>query len=125
CASCHSIKGEGGIAGPALDGIGAARSAAHLRQALVDPQAAVPENYLLVTVVPSRGGSVTGRRINEDSFSIQVRDASGQSHSFWKSEVTSIDRQKGKSPMPSYQGQLTDTELTDLVAYLVSLKETK
>ena len=30
-----------------------------------------------------------------------------------------------KSPMPSYKGQLSDTELTDLVAYLASLKEKK
>src|SRR5437660_5115462 len=50
CASCHSIHGEGGIAGPDLSTIGAARSASHLRESLVDPQAAVPEGYLQVTV---------------------------------------------------------------------------
>ena len=54
-----------------------------------------------------------------------VRDSAGRSHSFWKSDLTSIDKQRGKSPMPSYKGQLTDPELTDLVAYLASLKEKK
>jgi putative heme-binding domain-containing protein len=125
CASCHSINGEGGIAGPDLSLIGAARSASHLRESLVDPQAAVPENYLLVTVVSRNGSSVTGLRVNEDSFSIQVRDNSGSSHSFWKSEITNIERQRGKSPMPSYKTQLSDSELTDVVAYLASLKERK
>ncbi len=124
-ASCHSISGEGGIVGPDLSTVGMARSASHLRESLVDPQAAVPEDYLLVTVVPKSGASVTGLRVNEDSFSIQVRDSSGRSYSFWKSEVTNIDKQKGKSPMPSYKGQLSDSELTDLVAYLASLKERK
>jgi putative heme-binding domain-containing protein len=125
CAGCHSIYGEGGVAGPDLSTIGAARSAQHLRESLIDPQAAVPEDYLLVTVVPKNGPGVTGVRVNEDSFSIQIRDGAGRSYSFWKSDVTSIDKQRGKSPMPSYKGQLSDAELTDLVAYLASLKERK
>ena len=51
--------------------------------------------------------------------------ATGRSYSFWKKDLAQVDRQRGKSPMPSYQGQLSDAELTDLVAYLASLKETK
>jgi putative heme-binding domain-containing protein len=126
CTSCHSMNGEGGVTGPDLSTIGAARSPSHLRAVLENPQAALPEDYLLVTVVPKNGGAnVTGLRVNEDSFSIQVRDNSGRSHSFWKSDVTNIEKQRGKSPMPSYKGQLSDSELTDLVAYLASLKERK
>jgi cytochrome c oxidase cbb3-type subunit 3 len=125
CTGCHEISGAGGISAPNLDGIGASRSAAFLRESLVDPGAAVPEGYLLVTVVPKNGEKVTGVRVNEDSFSIQLQDSAGRSHSFWKSEVTQIDKQRGKSPMPSFKGQLSDAELTDLVAYLASLKETK
>jgi len=64
-------------------------------------------------------------RVNEDSFSIQIRDDSGRSYSFWKTDVAKIDKQRGKSPMPSYKGQLSDDELTDVVAYLASLKEEK
>lgn len=125
CAACHSLKGEGGVAGPDLAGISARRSAAYLRESLLEPEAAVPDGYLLVTVVPRNGQKVTGARLNEDSFSIQIRDDSGRSHSFWKSDVAQIDKQRGKSPMPSYKGQLSDEELTDLVAYLATLKEEK
>ena len=125
CAACHSIKGEGGVAGPDLAGISARRSAAFLRESLVEPEAAVPDGYLLVTVASRNGQKVTGTRVNEDSFSIQVRDDSGRSHSFWKYDIAQIDKQPGKSPMPSYKGQLSDEELTDLVAYLASLKEEK
>jgi len=125
CANCHSIMGEGGVAGPDLSAIGSMRSATHLRESLIDPQASVPEDYLLLTVTPKNGTAVTGVRVNEDSFSIQVRDSSGRSMSFWKSDIASIERQRGRSPMPSYKGQLLDSELTDLVAYLASLKERK
>jgi len=125
CVGCHSIHGEGGVAGPDLSVIGDSRSAAYLRESLLKPDAAVPQGFLLVTVVPSGGQPVTGARVNEDSFSIQIRDDQGRSLSFWKKDLAKIDRQRGKSPMPSYQGQLTETELTDLTAYLASLKETK
>jgi putative heme-binding domain-containing protein len=125
CATCHAIKSEGGISGPNLAGIGVRRSAAYLRESLVDPEAAVPEGYLLVRLAAKTGTTVTGVRVNEDSFSIHVRDDSGRSHSFWRHELAAIDRQRGKSPMPSYKGQLSEPELTDLVAYLASLKEEK
>jgi cytochrome c oxidase cbb3-type subunit 3 len=125
CANCHSIKGEGGVAGPDLAAIGDTRSAAYLRESLVDPGAAVPEDFLLVKAVTKAGQTVTGVRVNEDAFSIQIRDSAGASHSFWKQDVAEIERQKGKSPMPSYKGQISDEELTDLVAWLASLKEAK
>jgi cytochrome c oxidase cbb3-type subunit III len=125
CESCHSIHGEGGVAGPDLSGIGESRSAAYLRESIVNPGAAVPEGYLLVTVVPNSGPRVTGARVNEDSFSIQIRDSAGRLYSFWKKDLAQVDKQRGKSPMPSYQGQLGEAEVTDLVAYLASLKEAK
>lgn len=125
CTGCHSIHGEGGLAGPDLTEIGGARSAAYLRESLLKPEAAVPEGYLLVSVTPVNGERVTGVRVNEDSFSIQMRDNAGRTYSFWKKDVRSIDKQRGKSLMPSYEGKLSDIELTDLVAYLASLKEEK
>src|ERR1700730_227792 len=112
CATCHSIKGEGGISGPDLAGIGGRRSAGDLRESLVDPGAAVPEGDLLVTVVSKDGRNVTGVRVNEDSFSLQIRDDSGRSYSFWKHEIAQVDKQRGKSPMPAYKGQLSEDELT-------------
>ena len=63
---------------------------------------------------------MTAARVNEDSFSIQVRDPQGKLHSFLKSELTELQKDWGKSAMPSYKGLLTDPELTDLVAYLAS-----
>jgi cytochrome c oxidase cbb3-type subunit 3 len=125
CAGCHAIRGEGGIGGPDLSTIGDSRSAAYLRESIVDPGAAVPDGYLLVTVTSNSGQSLTGVRLNEDSFSIQLRNDTGRTFSLWKKDVAKIERHPGKSPMPSYKSQLSDGELTDLVAYLASLKETK
>jgi putative heme-binding domain-containing protein len=134
CASCHAIGGEGGLLLD-LTEIGARRGPSHLRTALVDPEAYVPDgfaqyrwviflpdNFLQVRVVTRDGRAVTGARLNEDAFSIQIRDYSGDVHSFWKSELEALYKDWGKSPMPSYKDTLKPEEIDDLVAYLASLK---
>ncbi len=118
CASCHIVRGVGTGIGPELSEIGARRSGAYLREAIVNPAAAVPEGFLVVNVTAG-DRTVKGMRVNEDSFSIQVRDASGKFHSFRKAEVR-IDRAPNVSIMPAYK--MTDSELDDLVAYLAGLR---
>ncbi len=122
CERCHTLSGQGGITGPGLDDIGARRSAAHLREALLEPEASVPTGFLQLRVVAKDGRGLTGVRVNEDGFSIQFRDLSGQLHSFWKDELETLERQWQRSPMPSYEPRLTAEQTDDLVAYLVSLK---
>ncbi len=122
CARCHTIRGRGGALGPDLTDIGARRSAGYLREALIKPESAVPEDFLQVAIATRDGRRITGVRLNEDAFSIQIRDLSGQFHSFWKSELAELNKQRGKSPMPSYAGLLSSAELDDLIAFLDSLR---
>ena len=122
CGVCHTLGGQGGILGPVLDDIGARRSAAHLREALIEPEAFLPHGFLLLQVVTKDGRTLTGTRVNEDGFSIQLRDPAGGIHSFWKDELDTLDKMWQRSPMVSYQARLTTRQTDDLVAYLVSLK---
>lgn len=121
CARCHTVAGRGGALGPDLSDIGARRSAAYLRASLLDPEASVPDGFLQVRLVTRDGRSITGLRLNEDAFSIQIRDFSDGFQSTWKSELAELEKQRGKSPMPSYRGVLTSEELEDVVAYLAAL----
>ena len=122
CTRCHTIGGHGGAIGPDLTGIGSRRDATELRTSLLDPSASVPLDFLQVRVVTKTGQSITGVRINEDAFSIQMRDLSNQFHSFWKNELNEIVKEPKRSLMPSHRYTLTTDELDDLVAYLESLK---
>src|SRR5262249_41251489 len=81
---CHIIRGEGGASGPELTEIGARRSAAYLREALIDPAASVPEGFLTVSVTARDGRNLRGVRVNEDSFTIQLRDDENHFRSFRK-----------------------------------------
>lgn len=122
CAQCHTISGKGGSVGPELTEIGGRRSGAYLRAALVDPAAAVPEGFLQVEAVTGDGRRLTGIRLNEDTYTIQIRDTSERPHSFFKSELQDLRKLRGKSLMPGYRGAFSERELDDLVAYLASLR---
>jgi cytochrome c oxidase cbb3-type subunit III len=122
CSRCHTIAGHGAGIGPDLSDIGTRQNAVEVRTSLLDPDAAVSLDFLQVRVVTKDGSSFTGVRVNEDSFSVQIRDLSNQFHSFWKSELTNIVREPKRSLMPSYRSTLTPGELDDLVAYLESLQ---
>jgi cytochrome c oxidase cbb3-type subunit III len=124
CAGCHIIRGEGGASGPELSEIGGRRSAAYLREALIDPAASVPEKFLTVSVTTRTGRKHRGVRINEDSFTIQLRDDNDHFHSFRKAELKDMKKEFGVSTMPSYK-TFAAAELDDLVAYLASLRGEK
>jgi putative heme-binding domain-containing protein len=122
CQTCHTLGGEGGITGPVLDDIGARRSAAYLRESLLEPEASMPRGFLQLRVTTKDGRAFTGIRVNEDGFSVQFRTLTGRLHSFWKDELESLEKQWQRSPMESYEAELTPAQTDDLVAYLVSLK---
>jgi cytochrome c oxidase cbb3-type subunit III len=136
CSLCHMIDGEGGDLGPDLSRIGAQRSVVALTNTLNDPGKNLPLEtnlqeratyaaYVVYRVVTNDGKSFEGMRVNEDSFTIQLRDAIGRLHSVQKFEVKSIEPEPGKSFMPSYKDRLTPEQINDLVAYLSSLGEAR
>ena len=122
CGSCHMVEGQGGILGPDLSDVGLRRGADYLRESLVSPDATIPERYLLVRAQTRAGEEVVGVRVNEDSFTIQLRDQAGRIHSLSKLELEDLEKAFGESLMPSYGSELRATELDDLIAYLASLR---
>lgn len=136
CTTCHIVDGQGGSFGPELTQIGLTRGPAYLRQSFLGPAEALPRGlspvpgrglteYLPLRVVTGDQREILGVRVNEDPFTIQVRDMSNRFHSFRKSDLKVLDKQFGKSLMPSFRGRLTDAECDDLVAYLSSLRGAK
>ncbi|HET6962653.1 MAG TPA: c-type cytochrome [Terriglobia bacterium] len=135
CGTCHTVGPRGRRMGPDLTEIGVRRGPAYLLTSLLDPEAEIPDNFsvyrrvipmpdnfLQVRLVTADGKRLTGVRLNEDTLSIQLRDYSGGLHSFLKSELQELNKDWGRSPMPSYRNVLTEAELEDLVAYLASLR---
>ncbi len=67
------------------------------------------------------GREIIGVRVNEDAFTLELRDESGRFHSFDKRDLNSLEKRSQTSLMPSYAKMLSPAELDDLVAYLAGL----
>jgi cytochrome c oxidase cbb3-type subunit 3 len=121
CAACHMVNGAGGRLGPDLSDIGALRSLEHLRESLLEPNKRVGGAWWTFHLKTAAGERITGLRLNEDTYSIQILDQKGNLRSFLKAELSET-RVSKESSMPAYGSTLTPGELDDLVAYLHSLR---
>jgi putative heme-binding domain-containing protein len=121
CLSCHRINEHGQFSGPDLTDIGRARTPAAIRRSLMDPTGSMRPINRPVKAVTRDGGVVTGRRLNEDTYSVQLITDQGRLVSLVKSDLREWSV-GATSPMPSYKDALATGELADVLAYLVSLK---
>ena len=121
CAGCHRVNGVGPRVAPDLSEVGFLRTAPELRQKLLDPSALMRPGNRFVEAVTRTGARITGRLLNQDSFSIQLIDSSEHLVSMPKSSLREFAFMK-TSPMPVYRDKLTPDEIGDLVSYLASLK---
>jgi hypothetical protein len=66
------------------------------------------------------GSATAGRLLNLDPFTVQLLDSKERLVTFQRSELREFTTVK--SAMPSYRDKLSAQELSDLLAYLFSLK---
>jgi putative heme-binding domain-containing protein len=121
CENCHRVRGRGSRLGPDLSEIGSQREPAELRQSILHPEADILPQNRFYYVMKQDGSTVTGRLLNHDTFTVQLMSPKEELLRFRKAELREHGFQRN-SPMPSYEGKLTAEELSDLIAYLVSLR---
>jgi putative heme-binding domain-containing protein len=122
CATCHRVNGVGPIGlAPDLTDVGANRTPFSLQMSVLDPSAAMMPINRPIRIVMRDGKTIRARRLNEDTYSIQLVDEQGRLQSIMKADVREYEILK-TSPMPAYQGKLSTEEVADLVAYLLSLR---
>ena len=121
CTRCHRVDAKGARVAPDLSDIGANRSAGSLQRSLVDPNSQMMPINRPVRIVTRDGKTINGRRLNEDTYTVQILDEQERLLSFNKAELREFTILT-TSPMPSFRDQLSADDLADLVAYLLSLK---
>ncbi len=106
---------------PNLSDIGSQRSPGSLQRSLIDPSSQMMPINRPVRLVMRDGSVINGRRLNEDTYSLQVIDDRARLHSILKADLSEFSVSE-VSPMPSYQATLSSSEIADLLGYLLSLK---
>ena len=121
CLRCHRVKGQGPRVAPELTAIGRVRPPSALRRSILDPTGSMRPINRPVQLMTADGTRVVGRRLNEDTYTVQLIDQQERLRSFDKADLREFTVLT-ESPMPAYGDQLSTQELADLLAYLVSLK---
>jgi putative heme-binding domain-containing protein len=121
CATCHRVNGRGPRVAPDLSDIGSLRSAAQIFRSLTDPVSQMMPINRPVRIVTRDGKTFRGRRLNEDTYTVQIIDEQERLISLEKSNIRDLEISK-TSPMPSVSEKLSGEELADLIAYLLSLR---
>jgi cytochrome c oxidase cbb3-type subunit III len=121
CLNCHRIKDNGSRFGPDLTDVGALRRVVEIQQSILEPDKTILPQHRMYRVVTRDGATMTARILNQDSFTIQLIDSKQRLLSFSKADLREFTALRN-SPMPSYRDKLSQTELADVVSYLVSLK---
>jgi cytochrome c oxidase cbb3-type subunit 3 len=132
CSLCHMVEGRGGRLGPELTAVGGSRTRAAMIDSVRNPSRRLawglteatkefPQEYETITVVTADGKKIKGVARNEDNFSVQMIDASEQIYLLEKDKLRSFQKSR-ESMMPTYTRELlSDQDLDDIVAYLISL----
>jgi putative heme-binding domain-containing protein len=115
------VNGKGPRLAPDLSEVGATRPLPELHQSLLDPDATVRAGNRFFQVVTKDNAKITGRLLNQDTFSVQLIDANERLVSLSKSNLREFGYVKSSS-MPSVRDKLSAQEVDDLVGYLVTLK---
>ncbi len=119
CAACHQIKGEGGLIGPQLDGIGT-RGHARLIEDILDPNRNVDAHFHLHLITRKDGTTLSGFLKAEVGQVLILADAAGTETRIPKSDIKA-DTLLPQSLMPPTFGQtLPESDFSHLVAWLLS-----
>ena len=132
CSLCHMVAGKGGRLGPELTSVGGSRTREAIIDSVRNPSRRLawgltegtkefPQEYESVKVITADGKEIKGVTLNEDSFTVQIMDASEQIHLLQKDKLHSFQKSR-ESTMPKYNADtLSDKDLEDIVAYLISV----
>ncbi|MDA1371712.1 MAG: c-type cytochrome [Proteobacteria bacterium] len=119
CADCHRVNGVGPRTAPDLSNIGAIRSPTSLQRNIVDPATALLPINRPVRLVTRNEETILGRRLNEDSYSVQIIDSNEKLRSVRKSDLVTYEIGDAPSKQPT---TLASDEVADVVAYLLTLR---
>lgn len=123
CSACHRVAGQGGSIGPDLSRIGKIRKRRDLLEAIVFPSATIVNNYETWSVVTSTGRTHSGVIQRATAHSIVLRNAQRMEIELDRFDIDQLVRQPASIMPQGLDRSLTSDELSDLLAFLQSLRE--
>ncbi len=122
CFTCHRISGQGGMVGPNLSKIGGIRTGHDLLESVVFPSSSIVQGYHTFNLETTDGDDYTGIIIRETPEAVWIRGTDLAEIRVETKKIKNM-RESSLSVMPQgLDANLDSRELSDLIAYLQSLK---
>ena len=125
CSQCHMIHGKGGFLGPDLSDYGTNHSAADIRSTIVNADKRPAVRKGLAKATTKDGRQISGLVRNEDNFSVQLQALDGTFHLLEKSGLSELTFDSSPVMPSDYDSRFRQSDLDQLVAYLLSVKDAK
>lgn len=123
CSSCHSMKGEGGVAGPDLTQLGTRFSYKDMLESIIEPNKTISDQYGSTVFYLKEGGSVVGRTISQDDSRYVISQNPFDpktTREIAKKDVIRTRVSEVSPMLPGMINRLNPEELKDLLAFLKS-----
>ena len=123
CISCHTVKGEGGSAGPDLTQVGTRFSYKDMLEAIIEPGKTISDQYGATVFYLKEGGSIVGRMISQDDSKYVIAQnpfAPLTTREIAKKDVLRTRVSEISPMLPHMIDRLNPEELKDLLAYMKS-----
>ena len=121
CASCHAMRGEGGVAGPDLTQLGSRFSYNDMLTSIIEPNKTISDQFGTTVFTLKNGSSTMGRIISQDAEKYIVSQnpfAPQQTKEIKKAEVSSTRVSEVSPMLAGLINRLNADELKDLLAFL-------
>lgn len=122
CATCHAVQGRGGLIGPDLTRIAAARSADDLLEALVFPSVSFARGYEPYVVTTRDGLTSQGIIRRQTHDAVFMYNATRAETRIGRTAIETLDAATVSIMPEGLEKQLSRQELADLLRFLESLK---
>lgn len=123
CSACHQVNGKGTAVGPDLSNIGANRAPRDLLESIIFPSATIVRDYGSFNVVLADGRVLTGLVVREDSDTLELQLQTGKIERIPRDDIEEVVPNTVSIMPNGLEKTLSETELADVIAYLISLKK--
>jgi putative heme-binding domain-containing protein len=119
CATCHTLFGEGGQTGPNLTGYDREKLD-FLAVAIVDPSAAIREEFTQFGIAMKDGRVLTGLIDQETPTTVIIRGANNQTTLLNRDDIEEKQAMRTSLMPDALLEKLNDAEVRDLFAFVMS-----
>ena len=119
CGVCHTLFDEGGQVGPDLTGY-ERDNMDFMLLAIVDPSAAIREEFTNIQIETTDGRQLTGLVDNQDTKKVILRGIDNQTTLIRRSQIKKLQASSTSLMPEGLTEALTEQQLIDLFAYLTS-----